>query len=84
MYGIIQGIIMKTCSTCKHWNFKTSTVKCWGQCLNKKVHKSTYVSVKVPDDVKNTDDLIHFKRRVDNFCEIYFEENTFGCLHHES
>lgn len=71
------------CGTCIFWNFKVSTVKCWGQCFNPSVRNSTYISFKLPLNTKWTKEQIYeIKNYAHNFTEIYFEENTFGCVYH--
>ena len=74
---------MMKCGTCIHWNFKVSTVKCWGQCLLRDRREATYITVHVPVDIENTKDVENFRRRVLACCEIYFEENSFGCIYHK-
>ena len=50
--------------------------------MNQKVIESTYVSAHLPDNL--TVEEIHlFMRNVSTFTTIYFEEDTFGCIHYE-
>jgi len=70
------------CGTCIHWNFKVSVVKCWGQCLLADCRESMYISIKVPFDIKGSVEMANFRDRVENCCEVYFEENSFGCIYH--
>ena len=74
----------KRCKTCKFWDFKVETDKAWGMCMNKKVHESTYISVQIPDDIESTDEMHRFMEWVHKYTIIYFEENSFGCIYHES
>lgn len=68
----------KCCGTCQYWNFKTSTIKCWGQCLNPKKRKSCYISVRdFPDHLNSVDDFHQFQKDVKEGCEVYFEENFY-------
>lgn len=76
-------MVQKLCRTCRHWNFKVSTEKAWGRCLNEKVHGSTYISAQIPQDIKSVEEFHNWRKWVTEYCEIYFEENTFGCIHYE-
>jgi len=75
--------MMKTCGTCRFWNFKSSSEKAWGQCLNKKAHESIYISIDCPDRMESTEEYHQFVRNVRENCQVYFEEDGFGCILHE-
>ena len=72
---------MKTCKTCRFWNFKVSTDKCWGQCLNVDAQMGFYVSIKIPN-LESTVEIETFQKLARENTEVYFEENSFGCIHH--
>ncbi|PCI28136.1 hypothetical protein COB55_04470 [Candidatus Wolfebacteria bacterium] len=80
-----------TCKNCKFFNYKTDDDKgnCYGECLNPKV--DTYVSIRGDIGKHVKGDTLD--ERVDNFISaenihskhsrIYFNEETFGCIHFE-
>jgi hypothetical protein len=73
-----------TCKTCKFWDFKVSTDKAWGRCLNKDVQNSTYISLHIPGSSYLTKEKIYeLMKYVRKHAKTYFEENTFGCIYHE-
>lgn len=88
-YGVFDSDIMeinikKTCGTCRFWNFRVSDEnRCWGQCLNEKVHESIYISNNFPDRMKSTEEYHQFVNDVRENCQVYFEEENFGCILHE-
>jgi len=75
---------MRKCGTCKHWNFKVSTEKCWGQCLNKKARSGFYISAHIPERNMKYTEILDFKNDVKMNCDVYFEENMWGCIHHQA
>jgi hypothetical protein len=76
---------LPTCKTCDHWDFKVETDKAWGRCSNKKVSNSTYISLRMPSNTGwSKDQIYEIREYVRKETEIYFEENTFGCIHHTS
>ena len=70
----------KTCGTCRFWNFKVSTDKAWGRCLNPKVRETSYVSVHIPMDCESVEAGHKFMKDVAENCEVYYEKNGFGCI----
>ena len=73
------------CGTCKHWSFKVSSEegRCFGSCLNNKLQRSCYLSIRFPDHLQSTDEYHRFKEDVDENVEVRFEEHSFGCMYHE-
>ncbi len=72
------------CKNCKHFNWKLSGTKNWGECLNPKVvmrisfrlvNLENISAIKTPAEYKKAQDEIA------NYARIQLEEDTFGCIH---
>jgi hypothetical protein len=75
----------KTCGTCKYFSHRSTGVKSWGRCMNKKVASAIHIKVEPPDTIKfqTTEDIVEFVQDIRNNTELRFEENDFGCIHWE-
>ena len=63
------------CKDCRYFNFKSSGDKSWGQCLNPFVVEATRVSL------THVDINPAQREEVKIYARIYFDENSFGCIH---
>jgi hypothetical protein len=75
----------KKCGTCKSWDFKVDGGNgAFGNCYNKEVQKNVRISARrcqFAKVVKSKEDLYAIWEELDNYAEIQFEENNFGCIH---
>lgn len=75
-----------TCKDCRHFNWKLSLSRNWGECLNPQAIMR--ISLKLTDwgKVEGIETLEQYKaiqREVAKYARVQFEEETFGCIHFE-
>ncbi len=83
---------IKTCGTCRFWDFKVSTEKCWGRCRNEKVLNSIHLRIELPESImlitsdrlSKPNDYADLLNEMRENIEIRFEEDSFGCIYHEA
>ncbi len=62
------------CKNCKHFFWKLTGSRNWGECLNSKVQSSIRLSLKLVNLGKpELDDVRTYTR-------IHFDEDSFGCI----
>lgn len=66
------------CKTCKHFSWKLSTNRNWGECLNPKVIAMTRISFR---HIEVTPQL---RKEINTYARIQFDEDEFGCIHFEA
>jgi hypothetical protein len=73
--------MLPTCKTCKHFNFKVSTVNSWGECLNPTVMDAQWIRY-FPAKAIRCSTVHELLRDIRDNGHIYYREDEFGCRFH--
>lgn len=69
-----------TCKACKHFNWKLSTSKEWGECLNPTVLDAIRISWRHVWGLHSHPELL---KEIDDYARVQFVEGEFGCIYFE-
>ena len=71
------------CKFCKHFNWKLSSEKNWGECLNPVVLDSIRISLPHVNEIYNHPEPKKLIADIMGFARVQFVEDDFGCIHFE-